>query len=93
VPDRPVVRIDIAPSASSGSEPAIDPVVFHRSLIGPLLQAVRSAAPDAALEIAEADLQLRAPSMPDVRVSDLSLRARADASGVDLEATGPSTGR
>jgi AsmA-like C-terminal region len=87
---RPVVRIDITPSASDESQPTADPVAAYRSLMGPLLRAVHNAAPDALLEVDEADVDLRAPALPNLQVRGLSLRARADARGVDLEANAAS---
>ena len=87
---RPVIRIDIAPSAPTESEPTTDPVAAYRSLMGPLLQEIRSAAPDAVLEIAEADVELRGFAVPNLQVRGLSLSARTDRRGLDLEASAAS---
>ena len=87
---RPVIRIEILPSAPSQSEPTADPLALYRSLIGPLLQAVRDAAPEATLEISEGNLELRAPGMPHIQARGLSLRARTDASGVNVETSAAS---
>ena len=82
---RPVVRIDIAPSAPEQSQPTKDPVAAYRSLLGPLVRSIRHAAPQTVLQIDQANVELRQPDAPVLQVRDMSLRAETDATGLDLE--------
>jgi len=82
----PVIRLDIAPSAAGERGGSIDPVTVYRSVVGPVAWAIRNAAPGAVLEITGADVELHAPGTPDLHVRGMSLKARADARGMDLEA-------
>ena len=87
---RPLIRIDIPASATEESPQPSDPVAAYRSLMEPLLRAVRKAAPDSLIEIDEGNLELRAVAMPSVQVHGVSLRARTGASGIELQASGAS---
>jgi AsmA-like protein len=87
---RPVVRIDLSPSAPEQGQSSNDPVAAYRALLGPLLQAVRHAAPRSLLQIAEADVELRAPDTPLFQLRGMSLVARTDATGLELEASAAS---
>ncbi len=87
---RPVVRIDIPPSAPVENPQSIDPLAVYRSVMEPLLRAIRKSAPDSLIEIDEGNLELRAIAMPSVQVHSISLRARTGASGIELQASGAS---
>jgi len=87
---RPVVRIDIPPSAPVENPQPIDPLAVYRSVMEPLLRAIRKAAPDSLIEIDEGNLELRAIAMPSIQLHSISLRARMGASGIELHASGAS---
>jgi hypothetical protein len=87
---RPVIRIDIPPSAPEENPQPTDPVAIYRSLLEPLLRVLRKAAPDSLIEIADGELELRAPALPSVQVRAISLRAQTGVSGIELQVSGAS---
>ncbi len=87
---RPVIRVDLSPSAPEQGQSSSDPVAAYRALVGPLLQAARHAAPRSMLQVAEADVEVRAPDTPLFQLRGLSLVARTDATGLELEASAAS---
>ena len=82
---RPEIRIDIAPSPPDAAEP--DPFAAYRSIMQPIADAVRKFAPDTALTIDDAVVDIRVPGVPPIELRKLSLRARTGARGMELEAT------
>ena len=86
----PVIAVEIAPSPSGKEKPAhetpIDPVEAYRSAIG----AVRRFAPEAVLEIENADLDVRAAGLPPIRLSGLEALARTGSRGLEIEVSAKS---
>jgi len=92
---RPVIRIEVAPSATveekaQEKKPTPDIFVLYRSVMAPIVDAVRKFAPDTVVAIEEAELEVCVPDAPPMRLSKLSLRARAGAAGMALDATAAS---
>jgi len=86
----PVVRLQIPSSPPAQNEPARDPLAVYRSVLAPLALAVQKVSHGALLEVSEAELQLNAGTLPELRVGALSLRAQTDATGLDLQVSAAS---
>jgi len=82
---RPEIRIDIAPSPSGAGEP--DPFAAYRSILQPIVDVVREFAPDTALTVEDAVVDVRVSGVPPIELRDLSLRLNTGSRGMDLEAT------
>ncbi len=91
---RPVIRFDVASSPAAESkqtkEPAKDPVEIYRSVAGPIADALRAFAPDTALEIEDASVDVRVSGMPPIQLTQLSLHAQAGSKSLDVEMTASS---
>ncbi|HYA66351.1 MAG TPA: AsmA family protein, partial [Burkholderiaceae bacterium] len=87
---RPVVRVDLAPSAVARNAAPADPLATYRALVEPLARTARDIAPGAVLEISDSDVQVNAAALPPVQLRGLSLRAQTDQSGLDLQANAAS---
>jgi len=87
---RPVVRLQIPWSPPAQNEPTQDPLTVYRFVLAPLAQAAQEVLYGARLEISDSDLQVNASTLPELRVRGLSLRAQADATGLDLQVSASS---
>lgn len=92
---RPVIRISVVPAPivegkPKEKEPATDIVGLYRSAMGPVVDAVRDVAPDTVVAIEDAELEFSVPGAPPIRLSKLTLHARAGAEGMALDATAAS---
>lgn len=88
---RPAIRVDLAPSKpeekkKKKEKATADPLEAYRSAAGAVVAGIREFAADAALEIDDADVEIRAPNLPEIRLRDLSIRAQTGVKGLDLEA-------
>ena len=90
---RPAIRIDLAlaeGASPAGKAPPMDPVAAYRSALGPVIEAIRRIAPGSLLSVEDADVEIRAPGAPPIRLSKLSLRAQTGPDGMDFEMTAAS---
>jgi hypothetical protein len=92
---RPVIRINVVPAVAvertaKDQEPATDIVGLYRSAMGPVVEAVRDFAPDTVVAIEDAEVEVRVPGVLPMRLSKLSLEARAGAGRMELDATAAS---
>jgi hypothetical protein len=92
---RPAIRITIVPVVAAKpmakeKEPATDIVGVYRFAMGPVVDAVREFAPDTVVAIEDAELEVNVPGALPMRLSKLSLHARAGAEGMAIEATAAS---
>ena len=82
---KPVVRLQVARSASSGKEVREEskagPVEGYRAVI----DAIRGLAPDSEVEIEDGEVEVGLPDLPPVRVRALQLHGRTDSNGLALE--------
>lgn len=82
---KPVIRLEFAPShparKKSGEETPADPVEGYRSAI----EAVRRFAPEAVLDVADGDLDVRIPGFPPIRLRKLEVHAETASSGLEVE--------
>jgi len=92
---RPAIRINVVPDPAA-KKPAPDPEakadIFetYRSLLRPVVEAVRKYAPDTVVAIEDGELEVRVPDTPPMQLSKLWLRVRTGAAGVGLDATAAS---
>ena len=81
----PVIALEIAPPPSGKKKPReeapLDPVEVYRSAI----EAVRRFAPESVLEIENADLDVRMPGLPPMRLRKLEVHAKTGSSGLKVE--------
>jgi uncharacterized protein involved in outer membrane biogenesis len=90
---RPEIRIDVAPSPAPDGEKKQedagepDPFAAYRSIMQPIVDVVRQFAPDSALTIEDAVVDVRVPGVPPIELRELSLRVNTGSRGMDLEAT------
>jgi AsmA-like protein len=87
---KPVMEIQIAPSQPGREkpreEPRADPLEAYRSAI----EAIRRFAPEAVVDVEQADLDLRIAGEPPLRVQKLDLHARTGDKGLSVEITADS---
>jgi len=84
---RPQVSIQLAPAAAAPQKAitTTNPFATYRSAADAVVGAVRAFAPETVLAIQEAEVDIRTPDGPLLRLRDLSLRARTGRNGMDLE--------
>ncbi|HXV10563.1 MAG TPA: AsmA family protein, partial [Burkholderiales bacterium] len=92
---RPVIRITAGPAAAverkaPEREPATDNVGLYRSVMEPVVDAVREFAPDTFIEIEDAELEVRIPDAPPMQLRKLTFLAHAGAGAMEFEATAES---
>ena len=92
---RPVIAIGIDPpaipeEAAPREQRAPGIAETYRSVMGPVVDAVRKFAPDTVVTIEDAELEVRVPGALPMRLRKLSLRARAGAGGMEFDATAAS---
>ena len=84
---KPEIRLDIAPGKAKPQEQTRrDPVEAYRTSV----DAIRSFAPEAVLDIEDAELDVRIAGMPPIRVRDLAAHARTGSKGMEVEVTAAS---
>ena len=87
---KPVMEIQIAPSQPGKQkpreEPRADPLEAYRSAI----EAIRRFAPEAVVDVEQADLDLRIAGAPPLRIQKLDLHARTGDKGLSVEITADS---
>lgn len=87
---KPVIALEIAPPSTGkkkpGDEAPADPVEAYRSVV----EAVRRFAPEAALDIEDADLDVRMSGLPPMRLHKLALHGETGRSGLSVEAAAES---
>lgn len=89
---RPQIRIDI-PHDEKTTEHArrdLDPFAIYRSALQPVIDGIRRVAANTVVEIEDAVVQVHAPWMPPLELRDLSIAARSNGAGLDLESTSAS---
>lgn len=91
---RPVVHIDLtalddkpAAAATPAAGPPLNPVELHREIV----EALRDYVPDAVITVEEGELSLIRREMPPLELRKVTLRAKSDARGLQLEASAAST--
>jgi len=90
---RPEIRINVAPSPAPDGEKTQegtgepDALAAYRSIMQPIVDVVREFAPDTALTVEDAVVDVRVPGVPPIELRDLSLRVNTGSRGMDLEAT------
>ena len=81
---KPVIRLEIAPSPAAkdkaSEEAPADPVEAYRTAI----EAIRRFAPEAVLDIEDADLDLRVPGLPPIRLRKVEVQAKTGSGGLDV---------
>jgi len=86
----PVIGIEFAAPSSGEDEPSeaapVDPFEAYRSAI----EAVRRFAPEAVLEVENADLDVRVAGLPPIRLRGLEMLARTGGRGLEIEASAKS---
>jgi hypothetical protein len=88
---KPAIRVRVSPSAPAGraesreEEPA-DPVQGYRAAVS----AVHRFAPSAVIDIADGEVEVNLPGVPQVRVRDLELHGRTGSNGLQVELTAAS---
>ena len=92
---KPVIRISIVPVPAVKGKPqereqSSDAFSLYRSVMGPIADAVQKFAPDTLVELEDAELEVRVPDTPPMRLSKLWLQARAGAGRMELDATATS---
>lgn len=92
---KPVIQISIIPVAAPEGKPqerapAQDIVGHYRSVMGPIADAVQKFAPDTLIELEDAEMEVRVPGALPMRLSKLSVRARAGAGSMELDTTAAS---
>jgi uncharacterized protein involved in outer membrane biogenesis len=87
---KPVIRIEIAPSRPAKAKPReeapVDPVEVYRFVIGE----IRQFAPEAVLDIEDAELDLGVPGLPPIRLRGLEAHAKTGSKGLEVELTAQS---
>jgi AsmA-like protein len=82
---KPVIRLEIAPSPAAkdkaSEEAPADPVEAYRSAI----EAIRRFAPESVLDVEDADLDLRVPGLPSIRLRKLEVRAKTGSGRLKVE--------
>ena len=85
--DAPHVRLapvrEAAPQARRAAAP--DPLAAYRAMASSLARTLRAYAPSTQVEIERGVFELQLPGMPSVQLRDLTLRARARDTGVELD--------
>jgi AsmA-like protein len=76
---KPVIALKIAPSP--GPENAADPLEAYRAAV----DAIRKYAPEAVLDVDDADLDVRAPGLPPLRLRKLEVHAKTGSSGLEID--------
>ena len=93
---RPVIRISVVPAAPAGEQDAqkqksaADIVGLYRSAMDPVVGAVRKFAPNTVVTVEDAELEVRVPDAPPMRLDKLTLHARAGVNGMAIDATAAS---
>jgi hypothetical protein len=92
---RPAIRINIVPvpavkEKAPDKKAATDAVGLYRSVMRPVVDAVREFAPDTLVTIEDAELEVLVPGALPMKLSKLWIHARAGASGMRLDATADS---
>lgn len=90
---RPVIRISVVPAPADKPKkaaPAADIVGAYRSVMGPVVEAVREFAPDTVVTVESGELEILVPDALPMKLSKLTLRARAGMGNMELEATAAS---
>ena len=92
---RPVIRISIVPVPAVEGKPQereqpSDAFSLYRSAMGPIADGVQRFAPDTLFVLEDAELEVRVPDAPPMRLSKLWLQARAGAGRMELDATATS---
>jgi hypothetical protein len=87
---KPVIELEFAPKPSAKRKPLeearVDPVEAYRSII----EAISRFAPDAVLDVEDADLDVRVSGLPSIRVRRLEMHARTASAGIEVELTAES---
>ena len=84
---KPVIALQVAPSpAAKSAEESPHPLEAYRAAVG----AIRRYAPEAVLDVEDADLDVRAPGLPPLRLRRLELHAKTGSSGLDVDLQGES---
>ena len=86
---RPVIVLEIASHTAGkkpGKEAPADPVEAYRSAI----DALRRLAPESVIGIENADLDVRAPGLPPIRLTDLEALAKTGSRGLEIEVSAKS---
>ena len=82
---KPVIALEISQSPPSagrkGTEEAADPLDAYRSAV----EAIRRYAPKAVLDVEDADVDVRAPGLPPIRLRRLEAHAKTGSGELDLE--------
>ena len=80
-------RIDLLKFDSDRIAPRGDPITIYRNAMQPMVDALRGFAPDLALTIRDAQLDLIVPGLPTIATIGLMAEGRSDAQGFELNAT------
>jgi hypothetical protein len=87
---KPVIELEIAPKppakGRAREEARADPVEGYRSII----EAIGRFAPEAVLDVEDADLDVRVSGLPSIRVRRLEVHARTGSRGLEVELTAES---
>jgi uncharacterized protein involved in outer membrane biogenesis len=87
---KPAIRIEIAPSRPAKAKPReeapVDPVEVYRFAISE----IRRFAPEAVLDIEDAELDLGIPGLPPIRLRGLEAHAKTGSKGLEVELTAQS---
>ena len=84
---RPVVRVDFSKLDSDRTAPRRDPIAVYRNAMQPVVDALRRFAPELALTVQDAQLDVIVPGLPTIEPVGLAADGRSDAQGLELNAT------
>lgn len=90
---KPVIRINVVPAPAdkpTKAAPSADIVAAYRSVMGPVVEAVREFAPDTVVTIEDGELEVLVPDALPMKLSKLTFRAHAGTGSVALDATAAS---
>jgi hypothetical protein len=87
---KPAIQLEIAAKAPAKGKPRevtqVDPVEGYRSIV----EAIGRLAPEAVLDVEDADLDVRVPGLPAIRVRRLEMHARTGSAGLEVALTAES---